>query len=90
MYKRQGFDCSGFTQYVYRQAGISIPRTAEAQRQASTKVSNPQPGDLVFWGIPATHVGIYAGPGMTIDSASSGTRVSLHKIWSGNLSYGRY
>jgi len=85
-----GFDCSGFTQYVYRQAGISIARTAEAQRQGATKVSNPQPGDLVFWGIPATHVGIYAGPGMIIDSASSGTRVSMHKIWSTNITYGRY
>ena len=85
-----GFDCSGFTQYVYRQAGISIARTAEAQRQGAAKVSNPQPGDLVFWGIPASHVGIYAGPGMVIDSASSGTVTSLHKIWSTNITYGRY
>lgn len=42
-----GFDCSGYTQYVFGKAGISLPRTAEAQRQASTRVTNPQPGDLV-------------------------------------------
>ena len=58
----------GFTQYVFRQVGISLPRTAEAQRQATTPVSNPQPGDLVFFGCPAYHVGIYAGNGMMWDS----------------------
>ena len=38
-----GFDCSGFTQYVFAQHGISLPRTAEQQRQAATRVSSPQP-----------------------------------------------
>ncbi|HQV84181.1 MAG TPA: C40 family peptidase, partial [Ornithinibacter sp.] len=63
-----GFDCSGFTQYVFRKAGISIPRTASAQQRAATRVSNPEPGDLVFFGSPAWHVGIYTGNGMMIDS----------------------
>ncbi len=45
-----GFDCSGYTQYVFAKVGISLPRTAEAQRRASTPVSNPRPGDLAFWG----------------------------------------
>lgn len=55
-----GFDCSGFTQYVFGKVGISLPRTAEQQRQFVTPVSNPQPGDLVFFGAPACHLGIYA------------------------------
>ncbi|HEY5474943.1 MAG TPA: C40 family peptidase, partial [Candidatus Limnocylindrales bacterium] len=58
-----GFDCSGYTQYVFGKLGVNLPRTAEAQRQAATPVSNPQPGDLIFFGSPAHHVGIYAGNG---------------------------
>ena len=84
-----GFDCSGFTQYVFRQIGISLPRTAEQQRQAVTPVSNPQPGDLVFFGSPAYHMGIYAGNGMMWDSPRSGKAVALRSIWSSNVTYGR-
>lgn len=85
-----GVDCSGFTSLVYRMAGIEIPRTAEAQRAASTRVSDPQPGDLVFVGIPATHAGIYAGPGMMYDAQHTGTVTGLHKIWTSNVTYGRF
>ena len=84
-----GFDCSGFTQYVFGKVGISLPRTAEAQRQATTRVSNPQPGDLVFFGSPAYHVGIYAGNGMMWDSPRSGKAVALRSIWSSSVTYGR-
>lgn len=84
-----GFDCSGFTQYVFRQIGISLPRTAEQQRQAVTPVSNPQPGDLVFFGSPAYHLGIYAGNGMMWDSPRSGKAVALRSIWSSSVTYGR-
>jgi peptidoglycan DL-endopeptidase CwlO len=84
-----GFDCSGFTQYVFSKVGISLPRTAEAQRQAATPVSNPQPGDLVFFGNPAGHVGIYAGGGMMWDSPHSGEVVSKRAIYSSNVTYGR-
>jgi cell wall-associated NlpC family hydrolase len=84
-----GFDCSGFTQYVFSRVGISLPRTAEAQRQAVTPVSNPQPGDLVFFGSPAYHVGIYAGNGMMWDSPRSGESVAKRAIWSSNVTYGR-
>ncbi len=86
-----GFDCSGFTSYVYRQAGKSIPRTAEAQRAASTKVSNPVPGDLIFFGFPAYHVGIYAGGNMMYDSPRTGKTTGLHVIWTqSGVSYGRF
>ena len=84
-----GFDCSGFTSYVFRQVGISLPRTAEQQRQAVTPVSNPQPGDLVFFGAPAYHMGIYAGNGMMWDSPRSGKAVALRSIWSSSVTYGR-
>jgi cell wall-associated NlpC family hydrolase len=86
-----GFDCSGFTGYVYRLAGKSLPRTAEAQRAASVKVANPSPGDLIFFGFPAYHVGIYAGPGMMYDAQRPGTVTGLHSIWTYNsVSYGRF
>jgi cell wall-associated NlpC family hydrolase len=84
-----GFDCSGFTQYVFGAVGIGLPRTSEAQQQASTSVSNPAPGDLVFFGSPAYHVGIYAGNGMMWDSPHSGAAVGLHAIWSSSATFGR-
>ncbi len=72
-----GFDCSGFTQYVFKQNGISLSRTCETQYQQGSYVSkaNLQPGDLVFFqntyknGI--SHVGIYIGDGNFIHSSSS-------------------
>ena len=84
-----GFDCSGFTQFVFGKVGISLPRTAESQRQAATPVSSPQPGDLVFFGSPAYHVGIYAGGGMMWDSPRTGEAVQKRAIFGGNVSYGR-
>jgi cell wall-associated NlpC family hydrolase len=84
-----GFDCSGFTMYVFAQVGISLPRTAEQQRQAVTPVSDPQPGDLVFFGVPAYHVGIYAGDGMMWDSPRTGKAVALRSVFSGVSMYGR-
>jgi cell wall-associated NlpC family hydrolase len=83
-----GFDCSGYTQYVFGKAGISLPRTAEEQRQAATPVSDPQPGDLIFFGIPAHHVGIYAGNGMMWDSPETGSTVGLHSSRTG-ATFGR-
>ena len=85
-----GFDCSGFTQYVFGKAGISIPRTASAQQSAATRVSDPKPGDLVFFGSPAWHVGIYTGNGMMIDSPRSGKSTSERPIFDGVSGYGRF
>lgn len=84
-----GFDCSGFTSYVYRQVGVSLPRTAAGQQAAARRVSSPQPGDLVFFGYPAYHVGIYAGNGMMIDSPRTGKATSLRAIWDKNATFGR-
>ena len=85
-----GFDCSGFTTYVFAKHGVSLPRTAEQQRQAATRVSSPQVGDLVFFGAPAWHVGIYAGDGMMYDSGSSGSTVTKRAIWTSSVTYGRF
>jgi peptidoglycan DL-endopeptidase CwlO len=85
-----GFDCSGFTMYVFGKAGISIPRTASAQQDAATPVSDPKPGDLVFFGSPAWHVGIYTGNGMMIDSPRDGKSTSERAIFSGVSGYGRF
>lgn len=57
------FDCSGFVKYVYGHFGVDLPRVADAQQGAGAPISrsNLQPGDLVFFGSPAHHVGIYVG-----------------------------
>lgn len=75
-----GFDCSGFTQYVYAQLGISLPRTAEAQRSAGTVVSraDAQPGDLIY---SPGHIAIYAGGDMEIDAPRPGGSVQFRSIW---------
>ena len=73
----KGFDCSGFTQYVMKQSGISLPRTTEQQVKVGTYVSkaNLQPGDLVFlqntYRSGVSHVGIYIGDGKVIHASTS-------------------
>lgn len=73
----RGFDCSGFTQYVYKKAnGKSIPRTSGAQYAASKKVSKSQlkQGDLVFFSVGSsriTHVAMYAGNGKLLHAAGN-------------------
>lgn len=87
-----GFDCSGFTSYVYGLAGKSIPRTATAQMQAAIRVASPQPGDLIFFGSGsyAYHVAIYVGNGMMIDANHPGGSVGIRAIYSGVSGYGRF
>ncbi len=70
-----GFDCSGFTQYVYKHFGVTLPRTAASQASVGTRVDKASlaPGDLVFFktgGSAINHVGIYAGNGRFIHSSS--------------------
>ncbi|MBD5091667.1 MAG: C40 family peptidase [Lactobacillus sp.] len=73
------FDCSGLVQYVYRQAGINLPRTAAQQstRGYSVSFSNLQPGDLLFWSNSrgVYHVGIYTGNGNTLFAPQPGQTV---------------
>lgn len=85
----RGFDCSGFTSFVFRKAGVRLPRTAAAQQRATRRVKTPRPGDLVFFGRPARHVGIYAGNGRMYDSPRRGKTTGLHKIWSSSATFHR-
>ena len=88
------FDCSGFTQFVYKQNGIEIPRVAEAQRRSATQIPKDEalPGDLVFFlsGGYAYHVGIYVGDGKVLHSPKPGRRVHIETIWTSAVSYGRF
>ena len=72
------YDCSGFVQYCYAQAGISLPRTSYDQGACGTTTSNPQAGDIVCWG---GHVGIYIGGGMMIDAGNPSVGVSYRSVY---------
>lgn len=85
-----GFDCSGLVQYVHAQHGKDIPRTTQEQQAAATPVSDPQPGDVVFFGDSAHHNGIYAGDGKIVDAGNSSTGVTERDIWTEDVSYGRF
>jgi len=75
-----GFDCSGFTSYVFAQVGIDLPRTSSSQRYAGTVVSwaNAEPGDLIW---TPGHIAIYAGDGMQIEAPVPGKSVRYTSIW---------
>ena len=89
----RGFDCSGFTSYVFRKAGVSLPHSASGQARKARRVSraNARPGDLVFFrnGSGVYHVGIYAGHNRTLHSPRPGRSVTTARIWSKNVSFGR-
>jgi len=85
-----GFDCSGFTQYVFAHFGVSIPRVSEDQQNVGTLISrdNLQPGDLVFFGTPAHHVGIYVGSGNMINAPHTGAVIRVQTL-NNDFTYGR-
>ena len=81
----KGFDCSGFTRYVYAQHGISIPRIAAHQYRAGDAVSSRelQPGDLVFFSTIApgpSHVGLAIGGGRFVHAPSERGRVRVESL----------
>ena len=90
----RGFDCSGFTMYVYSQHGYSLPHSATSQWQSGLgarvySISELQPGDLVFFNSGnsskrATHVGIYTGNGQFVHASTSTTGVIISDL---NSSY---
>ena len=81
-----GFDCSGFTSYVYGQLGISLPHSSSAQAGYGTQVSasEAQPGDLMW---TPGHVSIYAGGNTMIDASKPGTVVDFRTIWQSNPTF---
>ena len=79
-----GLDCSGLVRYVFKQAwGAELPRTSEEISRVGAKVdsSDLQPGDLVFFYSPISHVGIYIGGGHMIDAPYTGTVVQIHPVY---------
>jgi peptidoglycan DL-endopeptidase CwlO len=81
---KTGLDCSGLTRLVYGQVGVSLPRTSRDQAKAGSRVDSlaqAQPGDLVFFGSPVHHVGIYLGDGKMLDAPHTGTTVQIRKVY---------
>jgi cell wall-associated NlpC family hydrolase len=89
----EGFDCSGYVQYLYKKHGINLPRTAWSQSKKGKPVdlAHLEKGDLLFFltdkkrGIPVTHVGIYLGNGEFIHAASKKKGIIISPI-----SHGKY
>ena len=87
----QGFDCSGYVQYLYKKHKVNLPRTAWAQSKKGLNVGKQdlKKGDLLFFltdkkrGIPVTHVGIYIGDGKFIHAASKKKGIIISPIHSG-------
>ena len=75
-----GFDCSGFTRYVYGQVGIGLDHSTYAQWDAGRHIGRSEllPGDLVFFGLG--HVGMYIGHGRFIHASHTGTVVSVDSL----------
>jgi peptidoglycan DL-endopeptidase CwlO len=78
---RSGFDCSGFTRFVYAHFGVALPHYSGAQFSMGRRVSRAglRPGDLVFFD-GLGHVGLYIGGGRFIHAPHTGTRVSIARL----------
>ncbi len=78
------FDCSGLTMMAWAQAGGGLPHSSRAQQGSGTPVSSDslQPGDLVFFYSPVSHVGIYIGGGQMVHAANPGTDVVISDVFS--------
>ncbi|WP_308194649.1 C40 family peptidase [Pseudonocardia kujensis] len=76
------FDCSGLTSFAFKNAGVSIPRTSRAQSTVGTPVSKGslQPGDLVFFYSPVSHVAMYIGNGQVVHASTSGQPVKISSL----------
>jgi cell wall-associated NlpC family hydrolase len=76
------FDCSGLTQYAYAAAGISLPHSSRMQSQMGTAVTRAQlqPGDLLFYYSPVSHVSMYIGNGQMVHASTSGVPVKVVSI----------
>lgn len=89
------FDCSGLTMRAWQAAGVSLPHNADAQSHYGTRVQPSeaalQPGDLVFFHSPISHVGIYIGRGLMIHAPHTGTVVKIAKVqWASAVAAARY
>ena len=80
------FDCSGLTSWAYSQIGISIPHSSRDQINCGQRVSKAdlKPGDLVFFGSPIHHVGMYIGGGMMVEAPYTGASVRTRSAFRGD------
>ncbi|MEV4969557.1 C40 family peptidase [Streptomyces scopuliridis] len=77
------FDCSGLTSWAFNQAGVSIPRTSQAQANVGTRINSLsalKPGDLIIMRTDLSHVGFYAGNGQILHSPKPGAQVRYESI----------
>jgi cell wall-associated NlpC family hydrolase len=76
------FDCSGLTMYAYAAAGITLPHSSRAQASIGVPVSRAelQPGDLVFFYTPISHVGLYIGNGQMVHASVTGKPVAVTSV----------
>jgi cell wall-associated NlpC family hydrolase len=91
---RSGFDCSGYTRYVFSRLGISIPRVSRQQYASMTHITRAQavPGDLVFFHSGngrVYHAAIYAGANTVWHSPFPGRRVMRERIWTSAVYFAR-
>lgn len=83
------FDCSGLVEYTLKKLGINFPRTSGEQYRASKHVSNPKPGDLVFFGPGGSdHVGVYTGNGEFYSAENEHSGMGISKVHGGG--YGAF
>jgi cell wall-associated NlpC family hydrolase len=76
------FDCSGLTSFAYRAAGISLPHSSRSQSQMGRPVSRGelQPGDLIFFYSPVSHVAMYIGNGKMVHASTSSQPVKVDSV----------
>ena len=90
-----GFDCSGLTMYVYNQftslTGVTLPHKSTYQAGYGTPVAKEDllPGDLVFFGSPVSHVGMYVGNGLMVNAPRSGDLVCIEDVFRTNYTSAR-
>jgi cell wall-associated NlpC family hydrolase len=85
----ESFDCSGLTHYAWAQAGVSLPRNSRSQAAMlpSVPVSEAQPGDLLFYYSPISHVGIYLGGGSILHAPATGDVVKISSVSWNKVTY---
>jgi cell wall-associated NlpC family hydrolase len=85
------FDCSGLTMMAWRQAGVSLPHSSAAQYNVGRRISASelQPGDLIFYYSPISHVSVYIGNGQRISATHTGDYVRVQSLGSSIVGYAR-
>jgi peptidoglycan DL-endopeptidase CwlO len=86
-----GFDCSGLTSYAYAAAGVALPHSSRSQSTLGVDVARAdlQPGDLVFFYSPISHVGLYIGNGMMVHARTFGQPVAVTSVDQGGYRFAK-